>query len=95
MTTKTYNFSFNVGDSVLVSNPLATFAMKGCVVVEQIAPFDYPTGRFEPKNLVLLPNTRKQVRPTRYVSYLVRFEKSDLHMWATEKCLSKDQNELV
>ena len=87
---KEYSFKYSVGEKVLVSNPNDLCAWKNCVVDQKIKPFEYPVGAFG-NNLFLFPTTRKKVRPTRYISYLISMgDKSDLYFWATENCLKKE-----
>ena len=89
---KTHTFKYNIGDEVMVSDPFGQFFIKA-VIVQQIKPFDYPEGKLDSKHLVLFPSTRKEIRPTRSISYLAKFEDTEnkekfIFFWATEKCIA-------
>jgi len=90
MIKKACEFKYNVGDDVMVSNPMNDFGIKS-TVVQQIKPMAYPEGNLHLKSLILLPRTRKEYRTTRQISYLLRTEDKpeDLYFWATEMCLKK------
>lgn len=83
------DFAFSAGDSVVAGGPHDGWGVK-CTVVEQITPFQYPKGAFTPSSLLYLPRVRKWGTTTRKLSYLVRVNETDLHIWATKDCVRKE-----
>jgi hypothetical protein len=86
-----HDFVHKVRDAVIVSMPHEGWGICG-IVMEQIAPFKYPQGNFNSRNLIYMPRSRKWGTTTRKVSYLVKMKKDeesedDLFFWVTKDCI--------
>lgn len=83
---KPYEFKYNIGDVVIVSNPMDNFGIEAAVI-QQIKPLTYPEGDLKFEHLILMPRTRKEFRPTKHVSYLLKMSDEELYFWVTEICM--------
>ena len=90
---KTKDYKFKIGQRVYAGNPLEEFhRLPNMFIVEQIKPFTYPVIETS-RDIVRLPRTRKEIRTTREISYLIAAKNPDdptkesFYVWATERCI--------